>query len=97
MDKIYIVEDDENIRNLLKIALEGFGYEAQGFETAEEGLEQIAQNPPDLVIFDWSFCIIRMSFLTSISHVYLCFLPNIVSSFAINIFPPLFVLPFMYQ
>ena len=53
MDKIYIVEDDENIRNLLKIALEGFGYEAQGFETAEEGLEQIAQNPPDLVIFDW--------------------------------------------
>ena len=25
MDKIYIIEDDENIRNLLKIALEGFG------------------------------------------------------------------------
>ena len=38
MDKIYIIEDDENIRNLLKIALEGFGYEAEGFETAEEGL-----------------------------------------------------------
>ena len=46
MDKIYIIEDDENIRNLLKIALEGFGYEAQGFETAEEGLEQIAKEPP---------------------------------------------------
>ena len=30
MDKIYIIEDDENIRNLLKIALEGFGYEAPG-------------------------------------------------------------------
>ena len=29
MDKIYIIEDDENIRNLLKIALEGFGYEAE--------------------------------------------------------------------
>ena len=41
MDKIYIIEDDENIRNLLKIALEGFGYEAEGFETAEEGLERI--------------------------------------------------------
>ena len=38
MDKIYIIEDDENIRNLLKIAREGFGYEAEGFETAEEGL-----------------------------------------------------------
>lgn len=29
MEKIYIIEDDENIRNLLKIALEGFGYEAE--------------------------------------------------------------------
>ena len=38
MEKIYIIEDDENIRNLLKIALEGFGFEAEGFETAEEGL-----------------------------------------------------------
>ena len=57
MDKIYIIEDDENIRNLLKIALEGFGYEAEGFETAEEGLERIKEdasgdgwcysNPPD--------------------------------------------------
>ena len=43
MEKIYIIEDDENIRNLLKIALEGFGYEAEGFETAEEGLERIRQ------------------------------------------------------
>ena len=31
MEKIYIIEDDENIRNLLKIALEGFGFEAEGF------------------------------------------------------------------
>ena len=35
MERIYIIEDDENIRNLLKIALEGFGY-------AAEGLGQIA-------------------------------------------------------
>ncbi len=53
MDKIYIVEDDENIRNLLKIALEGFGYEAEGFETAEEGLARIEEEKPSLVIFDW--------------------------------------------
>ena len=46
MDKIYIIEDDENIRNLLKIALEGFGYEAEGFETAEEGLERIKEEVP---------------------------------------------------
>ena len=34
MERIYIIEDDENIMNLLKIALEGFGYAAEGFETA---------------------------------------------------------------
>lgn len=53
MDKIYIIEDDENIRNLLKIALEGFGYEAEGFETAEEGLTRIEEEAPSLAIFDW--------------------------------------------
>ena len=53
MDKIYIIEDDENIRNLLKIALEGFGYEAEGFETAEEGLERIKEEVPSLAIFEW--------------------------------------------
>ncbi len=53
MDKIYIIEDDENIRNLLKIALEGFGYETEGFETAEEGLERMDEEKPSLAIFDW--------------------------------------------
>lgn len=53
MDKIYIIEDDENIRNLLTIALEGFGYEAEGFETAEEGIQRISKECPALVIFDW--------------------------------------------
>lgn len=53
MERIYIIEDDENIRNLLKIALEGFGYEAEVFETAEEGLERMKNEAPDLAIFDW--------------------------------------------
>ena len=53
MDRIYIIEDDENIRNLLKIALEGFGYEAEGFETAEEGLARIEEAAHSLAIFDW--------------------------------------------
>lgn len=53
MDRIYIIEDDENIRNLLKIALEGFGYEAEGFETGEEGLSRMREAVPDLAIFDW--------------------------------------------
>lgn len=53
MERIYIIEDDENIRNLLKIALEGFGYQAESFETAEEGLARMKEEPPDLAIFDW--------------------------------------------
>lgn len=53
MERIYVIEDDDNIRNLLKIALEGFGYEAEAFETAEEGLARIQEQIPDLVIFDW--------------------------------------------
>lgn len=53
MDRIYVIEDDENIRNLLTIALEGFGYEAEGFETAEEGLARMKEELPSLAIFDW--------------------------------------------
>lgn len=53
MDKIYIIEDDENIRNLLKIALEGFGYEAEGFEISRRRIERIKEEVPSLAIFDW--------------------------------------------
>lgn len=52
MERIYVIEDDENIRNLLKVALEGFGYEAECFETAEEGLKRIEELVPDLAISD---------------------------------------------
>ena len=38
MQKIFVIEDDENIRNLVKIALEGYGYQVAAFETAEEAL-----------------------------------------------------------
>lgn len=53
MERIYVIEDDENIRNLLKVALEGFGYGAECFETAEEGLKRMEESAPSLVIFDW--------------------------------------------
>ena len=52
MEKIYIIEDDENIRNLLKIALSGFKYEPFAFESAEEALERIEEDQPDMAIFD---------------------------------------------
>ena len=53
MQKIFVIEDDENIRELVKIALEGYGYEVQAFETAEAALACIEDEKPDLAIFDW--------------------------------------------
>ena len=50
--RIYIVEDDDSIRQLMKMALSSFSYEVSIFSSAEEGLEAIAQSIPDMVIFD---------------------------------------------
>lgn len=52
MEKIYVIEDDENIRELLKVALEGFGYEIKAYEAAEPALLDMKEIIPDLVIFD---------------------------------------------
>ncbi|MDD2970712.1 MAG: response regulator transcription factor [Lachnospiraceae bacterium] len=52
MQKIFVIEDDENIRNLVKIALEGYGYEVMAFESAELALECIDEMKPDLAVFD---------------------------------------------
>ncbi|MFR4579065.1 MAG: hypothetical protein ACLT76_05020 [Clostridium fessum] len=41
--RIYVIEDDENIRNLICVALENFGYCASGFETAEEALDSLSE------------------------------------------------------
>lgn len=53
---IYVTEDDENIRNLICVALESFGYTTRSFETAEEALEAVKaaeENLPSLFVFDW--------------------------------------------
>lgn len=52
MEKIYIIEDDMNIRNLLSIAVSGFQYEAIVFENAEDALRRIETDCPDMAIFD---------------------------------------------
>lgn len=60
---IYVVEDDENIRNLICVALDNFGYRPEGFETAEEALEKLCaivkkgkdsyRELPSMCIYDW--------------------------------------------
>ena len=53
MEHIVVIEDDENIRHLIDVTLDGFGYQVICFEDAESGLNFIQQNRVDLVIFDW--------------------------------------------
>ncbi len=53
MQKVFVIEDDENIRNLVKVALEGYGYKVYPFENAEDALAVIEQEVPDLAVFDW--------------------------------------------
>ena len=52
MERIYVVEDDDNIRDLIRIALEGFGYSVSAFEMAEDALKSIETDLPDLAVFD---------------------------------------------
>lgn len=52
MDKIYVIEDDESIRELLKVALEGFGYSIKAYEAAEPALLDMKEDKPDLALFD---------------------------------------------
>lgn len=49
---IYITEDDENIRELVNLALKSFSYEVKAFETAEETLAASESTMPSLFIFD---------------------------------------------
>ncbi len=49
---VYVIEDEENIRELIKFALETYGYEVEPFERAEDALEKIAERIPDVAIFD---------------------------------------------
>ncbi len=50
--KILIVEDDTNIRELLKIYLEREGYEIETAEDGVQGLKKFRMTKPDLVLLD---------------------------------------------
>ncbi len=49
---IYIVEDDDNIRQLVSTALQAFGYEVTAFENTTSCLDALQRNAPDLLLFD---------------------------------------------
>lgn len=49
---IYIVDDEENIRELIKSSLEDDGHEVEAFENGEDLLEKFEVRKPNLVILD---------------------------------------------
>jgi two-component system phosphate regulon response regulator PhoB len=51
--KILVVEDEEDIRDLLKFNLTGRGYDVKVAAAGEEGLLAIKDNRFDLLILDW--------------------------------------------
>ncbi len=52
MPLIYIVEDDEDIRELSIYALRGAGFECEGFESAADFQAALSEKRPDLALLD---------------------------------------------
>ena len=51
-ERIFVIEDDENIREIIDLSLSSNGYEVVLFDNAITALEQIESSCPDLAIFD---------------------------------------------
>ncbi|MDR0433584.1 MAG: response regulator transcription factor [Gracilibacteraceae bacterium] len=52
MQLIYIVEDDDNLRELLCYALQNAGFETEGFAGAEEFYSRLKKTAPRLILLD---------------------------------------------
>ena len=52
MKKIYCVEDDESVRELVVYALQSSGFESQGFTSADEFFPAVKKSLPDLILLD---------------------------------------------
>ena len=50
--RIYIVEDDADIRGMMTYALRNSGYEVEGFGDGKSFFEAVAAHTPDLVLLD---------------------------------------------
>ena len=50
--RVLIVEDQEDLRDILRLALEGAGYDVIEAENGRQGVEQVTAERPDLVLMD---------------------------------------------
>jgi len=51
-ESIYVVEDDENIQEIVKLSLESNGYQVKLYDNAIDAVIDIKESAPDLAIFD---------------------------------------------
>lgn len=51
-ERIYVIEDDENIREIINLALTSNGYQVTLFDNAIDAIIKIHSDVPDLAIFD---------------------------------------------
>ena len=49
---VLVIDDEAQIRRLLRLSLEAHGYQVRESTTAQEGLQQVAMVRPDLIILD---------------------------------------------
>ena len=52
MRKIYVVEDDDNIRDMVMYALSSAGFETQGFADGEKFCKELERDVPSLTLLD---------------------------------------------
>jgi two-component system KDP operon response regulator KdpE len=50
--RILVIEDEEQMRTFVRIALEAYGYQVLEATTASDGIKQAARFTPDLVVLD---------------------------------------------
>jgi len=50
--RVLVVDDDENTRRFLSVALEANGYEPRTAEDGDQGLKMIQEDKPDLILLD---------------------------------------------
>ena len=50
--KVLVVDDDENTRRFLSVALEANGYDAVTAEDGDDGFQKVQELKPDLILLD---------------------------------------------
>ena len=50
--RVLVVDDDENTRRFLSVALEANGYKAMTAEDGDDGFKKVQEEKPDLILLD---------------------------------------------